>query len=49
MESKKTAQNDEQSKAKTPTELENEVLDQVAGGFVSYTPPLPGEDPVPVP
>lgn len=45
MENKKTAQNDEHSKA--PTELENEALDQVAGGIFSLS--LPVDDSVPVP
>ena len=47
MEDKKTAQNPEQSKAKAPAELENEALDQVAGGI--YSLPITENDRVPVP
>ena len=49
MENKKTAQNPEQSKAKAPAELENEALDQVAGGMPFVDVPIPPTDPLELP
>lgn len=47
METRKTVQTVEQSKAKEPAELTAEALEQVAGGI--YSRPMPENDPVPVP
>lgn len=49
MENNKTAQNPEQRKAKEPTELENEALEQIAGGMPFFDVPIPPTDPVELP
>ena len=49
MEDKKPPQDDRQRKAKAPAELENEALEQVAGGMPIFDVPIPLTDPLELP